>query len=145
LSYFSYFDDEFVKSSVFLDEIALKSSQEKEDFVKNVASFVNKFPLDFCKYKVLPEIIKAVEFSGLGPKALKAVLDIGSRLDTAEFEQTISPLILRLFTSSDRAIRVSLCENMSLYIDKLKESDVNEHIFKNIVKVTYIDFWLPRH
>lgn len=31
-----FFDDEFVKSCVFLDEIALKSPQEKEDFVKYV-------------------------------------------------------------------------------------------------------------
>jgi SCY1-like protein 1 len=29
-----YFDDEFVKTSVFLDEIALKTSEEKEAYVK---------------------------------------------------------------------------------------------------------------
>lgn len=78
-------------------------------------------------------MIKGVEFSGLGPKSLKGILDIGARLELDEFEQIICPVILRLYASSDRSVRIALCENLPLYVDKLKEADINEHIFKNIV------------
>jgi SCY1-like protein 1 len=73
-----------------------------------------------------------VEYSGLGAKALKGILDIGTRLETAEFTTMISPVILRLFASNDRSIRAALCENLPLYIDKLSEADINQTIFNNI-------------
>lgn len=128
-----YFDNDFVKSSVFLDEIALKTPAEKESYVKSIAGSVDKYPLDFCKYKILPEIINGLEYSGLGVKALKAILDIGTRLQADEFEKIIIPIILRLYVSLDRAIRVALCEHLPLYISKLSESQINDNIYINIV------------
>jgi SCY1-like protein 1 len=97
-----------------------------------VAGFVDKFPLQFCKYKILPELLKGLEFSGLSSKALEAALHIGARLEPQEFEKLISPLLVKLFASNDRSIRVSLCENLHLYIDRLSTKDVNDTIFEQV-------------
>ncbi|KAI8906841.1 armadillo-type protein [Gorgonomyces haynaldii] len=127
-----YFDHSFIESSLFLEEIALKSTEEKEEYIQGIENQVAQFPLQFCKYKILPELTKAVEFGGLGAKALKPVIDIGVRLDPPEFELIVAPLLVRLFASSDRGIRFALLENLSKYHEMMPQRDVNDTIFKNL-------------
>lgn len=129
----AYFDDDFVNATIFLDEIALKSDTEKNAFVNSIGGFMDRFPLEFCKFKILPELLKALEFSGLGPSALKAALDIGARLDSVEFGQIIKPVALKLFASSDRAIRMALCENISSYVEHLTTDDIKNSVYDHLV------------
>jgi SCY1-like protein 1 len=95
---------------------------------------VEQFPSDFCKYKILPEVIKGLEFGGVNPKALETVLEIGSNLQKEDYTTIIIPVIIRLFGSNDRAIRASLCQLMSKYIEYLSESDIDK-IFNSIVRL----------
>ena len=55
------------------------------------------FPEEFFKMKVLPELLKSVEFGGGGPKVLGAILKIGSKLSPEEFNSKLTPAIVRLF------------------------------------------------
>ncbi|KAJ3000789.1 hypothetical protein HDV02_003591 [Globomyces sp. JEL0801] len=117
----NYFNNEFITSSQFLENFALKDKQEKEQFLSTIESTVEKFPIEFCKFKILPELIQSLEFGGAGAKALKPILTIGGRLDQDEFSKLVTPAIIKLFASSDRSIRLALCEKMDLYLNHLSD------------------------
>jgi len=91
------------------------------------------FPEEFFKLKVLPELIKSVEFGGGGPKALGVVLKIAAKLSNEDFEAKINPFLIRAFANPDRAIRVCLLDSLPLMIDRLSQKMVNDKIFPQIV------------
>jgi len=113
------------------------------------------FPEDFFKMKVLPELLKSVEFGGGGPKVLSATLKIGAKLSADEFNAKLTPVIVRLFSNPDRALRVCLLDNLPLMIDNLSQKVVTDKIFPPMVSPQlatyalarsnkYIDLWFYR-
>jgi SCY1-like protein 1 len=93
------------------------------------------FPEDFFKMKVLPELLKSVEFGGGGPKAFGVVLKIATKLSDDDFETRVTPVVVRLFGNPDRAIRVCLLDSLPLMIDRLPQKVVNDKIFPQIVSL----------
>jgi SCY1-like protein 1 len=91
------------------------------------------FPEDFFKLKVLPELLKSVEFGGGGPKAFGVVMKISAKLTDEDFDSRIQPVVVRLFSNPDRAIRVCLLDNLPLMIDRLPQKVVNDKIFPQLV------------
>jgi SCY1-like protein 1 len=91
------------------------------------------FPEDFFKMRILPELLKSVEFGGGGPKVFGAIMKIGAKLSDDEYETKLVPVIVRLFASPDRALRVCLLDNLPLMIDRLPQKEVNGKIFPMIV------------
>lgn len=83
--------------------------------------------------KVLPELMKSVEFGGGGPKVLTAIMKIGTKLSDEEFAAKINPLVVRLFSSLDRAMRVCLLDSLPMMIDRLPQKLVNDKIFPQLV------------
>ena len=92
------------------------------------------FPADFFKMKVLPELLKSVEFGGGGAKVFGTVMQIGKKLSDDEYETQITPVVVRLFSNPDRAIRVCLLDNLPLMIDHLTQKIVNDKIFPQMVR-----------
>ncbi|KAJ3333178.1 hypothetical protein HDU76_010782 [Blyttiomyces sp. JEL0837] len=127
-----YFVSEFIKATLFLEQMAVKDASEKEQFLSKLSESLDTFPTDFCKYKILPELINALEFAGAGARALKPILQIGSKLTPEEFEALIAPTIVKMFASPDRQIRISLCENLPSFINLLNDKLVNDKIFPNL-------------
>lgn len=95
------------------------------------------FPEDFFKMKVLPELLKSVEFGGGGPKAFAVVMKIAAKLSNDDFDTKVTPVLIRLFGNPDRAIRVCLLDNLPLMIDRLSQKVVNDKIFPQIVSLSY--------
>lgn len=91
------------------------------------------FPTDFFKMKVLPELLKSVEFGGGGAKVFSTVMQIGQKLSDDEYETQITPVVVRLFANPDRGIRVCLLDNLPLMIDHLPQKLVNDKIFPQMV------------
>jgi SCY1-like protein 1 len=83
--------------------------------------------------KVLPELLNSVEFGGGGPKAFGVVMKIAAKLSNDDFENKITPVVVRLFGNPDRAIRVCLLDSMPLMIDRLPQKIVNDKIFPHMV------------
>jgi SCY1-like protein 1 len=81
----------------------------------------------------LPELLKSVEFGGGGPRVLAVVLQIGSKLSAEEYDAQLSPVLVRLFSSPDRALRVYLLDSLSNMITHLPQKIVNDKIFPNLV------------
>jgi len=84
--------------------------------------------------KVLPELLKSVEFGGGGPKALEVVLKISANLSSDDFESRVTPVVVRLFGNPDRAIRVALLDGLPLIIERLAQKVVNDKIFPQLVR-----------
>ena len=99
----------------------------------DLEQLTDDFPEDFFKMKVLPELLKSVEFGGGGPKAFGVVMKIATKLSNDDFEAKITPVLIRLFGNPDRAIRVCLLDNLPLMIDRLPQKVVNDKIFPQIV------------
>lgn len=91
------------------------------------------FPEEFFKLKVMPELMKSVEFGGGGPKALGVVLKIAAKLPSEDFDTKVTPFVVRLFSNPDRAIRVCLLDSLPLMIDRLAQKIVNDKIFPQMV------------
>lgn len=86
--------------------------------------------------KILPELLKSVEFGGGGPKVFGVVMKISKKLTDDEFETKVTPAVVRLFSSPDRAIRVSLLDNLPIMIDRLPQKIVNDKIFPQMVSLS---------
>jgi SCY1-like protein 1 len=86
--------------------------------------------------KVLPELLKSVEFGGGGPKAFGVVMKIATKLSNDDFESKVTPVVIRLFGNPDRAIRVCLLDNLPLMIERLSQKVVNDKIFPQIVSLS---------
>lgn len=99
----------------------------------DLEQLADDFPEDFFKAKVMPELMKSVEFVGGGPKALNMVLKIAAKLSSDDFELRVQPFVVRLFGNPDRALRVCLLEALPSMIDRLPPKVVNDKIFPQIV------------
>jgi len=146
-----YFQTPLISFSENIDNLGLKSDAEREQFLrfgsttfegKSVAltlyseldGIKDDFPSQYAKRKILPELLKSVEFGGGGPRVLAVVLQIGSKLSAEEYDAQLSPVLVRLFSSPDRALRVYLLDSLSNMITHLPQKIVNDKIFPNLVR-----------
>ncbi|KAK1780838.1 armadillo-type protein [Copromyces sp. CBS 386.78] len=129
----SFFDSPLIKLTEGVDNLGVKSETERDAFLEDLDQLSDDFPEDFFKMKVLPELLKSVEFGGGGPKAFGVVMKIATKLSNEDFDTKVTPVVVRLFGNPDRAIRVCLLDNLPLMIDRLPQKVVNDKIFPQIV------------
>ncbi|CAG8982424.1 hypothetical protein HYALB_00007103 [Hymenoscyphus albidus] len=128
-----FFETPLIKLTESVDNLGMKSEEEREEFLNDLDQLSDDFPEDYFKMKVLPELLKSVEFGGGGPKVFGVVMKISKKLTDEEFESKVTPAVVRLFTSPDRAIRVCLLDNLPIMIDRLPQKVVNDKIFPQMV------------
>ncbi|KAF1964938.1 ARM repeat-containing protein [Bimuria novae-zelandiae CBS 107.79] len=128
-----FFQTPLIQVTEDIDNIGLKSEDERNELLGKLDEVADDFPADFFKMKVLPELLKSVEFGGGGAKVFGTVMQIGAKLSDEEYETQITPVVIRLFANPDRAIRVCLLNNLPLMIDHLPQKIVNNQIFPQMV------------
>ncbi|KAG9230473.1 kinase family protein-like protein [Amylocarpus encephaloides] len=128
-----FFETPLIKLTDSVDNLGMKTEEEREEFLNDLDQLSDDFPEDYFKMKILPELLKSVEFGGGGPKVFGVVMKISKKLTDEEFETKVTPAVIRLFTSPDRAIRVSLLGNLPIMIDRLPQKIVNDKIFPQMV------------
>lgn len=116
----------------FLDNLALKESEEKDAFFKRLSSSLSSIPPPVAQRKLLPALAGALEFGGAPSVALTTLIAIGEGLTPEERTKRIVPVISKLFASQDRGIRRSLLENISSFGPSLPDALVEEHIFADV-------------
>ncbi|CAG8686151.1 25614_t:CDS:10, partial [Gigaspora rosea] len=67
-----------------------------------------------------------------GAKVLPSIIKIGETLDDNEYEHFIVTSIVKMFAVPDRAMRLSLLENLGSFIDHLDNKTVNEKVFPHV-------------
>lgn len=78
-------------------------------------------------------MLKSLEFGGGGGKVFTIILSIAEKLSDEDFERDIQPVIIRMFNSQERGIRMCLLENLNKVIERLNPKVVNDKIFPNMV------------
>ncbi|TRX95144.1 hypothetical protein FHL15_003836 [Xylaria flabelliformis] len=127
-----FFDSPLIKLTEGIDNLGVKSEEERAEILDDLDQLTDDFPEDFFKMKVLPELLKSVEFGGGGPKAFGVVMKIAAKLTNDDFEARVQPVVVRLFGNPDRAIRVCLLDNLPSMIDRLPQKVVNDKIFPHM-------------
>lgn len=87
--------------------------------------------------RILPELLKTVEFTvpatASTARSLHLAVQIASKLDEDTYTSQVTPVLIRLFGSPDRALRVALLDNIPHMIDHLSQKIVNDKLFPQIV------------
>ncbi|CAJ1058716.1 N-terminal kinase-like protein [Xyrichtys novacula] len=128
-----FLSSSFVESNLFLEEIQIKEPAEKQQFFQDLSENLDSFPEDFCKHKVLPQLLTAFEFGNAGAVVLTPLFKVGKFLSAEEYQQKIIPVIVKMFSSTDRAMRIRLLQQMEQFIQYLNEAAVNSQIFPHVI------------
>ncbi|CAI5797965.1 N-terminal kinase [Podarcis lilfordi] len=128
-----FMDNSFVETNLFLEEIQIKEPAERQKFFQELSANLDSFPEDFCRHKVLPQLLTAFEFGSAGAVILIPLFKVGKFLNAQEYQQKIIPVIVKMFSSPDRAMRIRLLQQMEHFIQYLNEPTVNTQIFPHVV------------
>jgi SCY1-like protein 1 len=129
-----FMDNQFVKTMLFLEEIQIKDQGEKTKFFNSLSPVLDTFPPQFCKHKILPQLINAFEFGNAGSAILMPLFKVGKLLDNEEYTKKVVPCVIKLFSSTDRATRVKLLQQVEHFVEYLHPDVVNNQIFPNVVQ-----------
>lgn len=133
-----HFQTPLVQSMLFLEEIMIKTPQEKHGFFESLTAAIDTFPRHVCKHKVLPALTASLSLGATsgetsmgvaGPVVLVPLLKLGTMLDEDEFEKHIVPVLLTMFEQQDRGIRVALLSRLGALIESIDRRLINEKIF----------------
>ncbi|XP_056383050.1 N-terminal kinase-like protein [Hyla sarda] len=128
-----FLSNSFVETNLFLEEIQIKDPAERQAFFEQLSEHLDSFPEDFCRHKILPQLLTAFEFGSAGAVILTPLFKIGKFLNADEYQQKIIPIIVKMFSSTDRAMRIRLLQQMENFIQYLNEPTVNSQIFPHVV------------
>ncbi|KAL9081708.1 MAG: hypothetical protein Q9159_007106 [Coniocarpon cinnabarinum] len=141
-----FFQTPLINLTEGVDKLGLMSDGERDDFFSELDDVSGDFPEDFMKRKILPELLKSVEFGGGGPKVFNVVLQIGAKLPDDEFDSELTPVLIRLFSRQDRAMRVTgftdqapllreqTVKSILTIVSKLSDRTVNGELLKHLAK-----------
>lgn len=133
----AFFDSDFIQAANFLEHINLKEQSEKERFVAQLVSKIDRFPDSFAKHKVLPELVNALEFGAGGAKMIAPILKLGESLSKESYDRIVLNAMVKMFSSPERQMRVALLENLEKFADRFEGTNnrlVNEKVFPEVVK-----------
>mmetsp|Transcript_60495 Transcript_60495/g.144145 ORF Transcript_60495/g.144145 Transcript_60495/m.144145 type:complete len:752 (-) Transcript_60495:250-2505(-) len=123
-----------VRVMLFLSSLHIRSPEEKDAFFEALPSFIENIPRTMQTKQVLKELLEAQKFPGQeAAQVLPAILKIGVRLKDDEFKEKIQPLVVKLFTSPDRAVRFRLLSSIGDMINNLDDVMINDKIFPECV------------
>lgn len=88
-------------------------SAQRSEFFSELDKSLSAFPQPFAKGKLLPQLLTAFEFGGAGLSILSPLLKLGQLLEGEEYQRCIVPCVVRLFSSTDRATRLHLLQQVS--------------------------------
>ncbi|ROT76596.1 N-terminal kinase-like protein [Penaeus vannamei] len=127
-----FFRNDLIETLLFLEEIQLKDANEKHKFFANLTPKLENIPNYIATNKILPTVISAHEFSNVGSVVLSPLFKIGKLLDEAEYQRQILPTVVKLFSSSDRATRLKLLQQMESLVEYMDPKTVNDQVFPQL-------------
>ncbi|XP_031569276.1 N-terminal kinase-like protein [Actinia tenebrosa] len=127
-----YLKNDFVDANLFLRELQIKDPKEQKVFFSSLSSSVDSFPEPFCKHRILPQLINAFGFGAAGSAVLGPLFKVGKLLEAEEYQIKIVPCVVKLFSSTDRATRIQLLQQLDQFVEHLKPQIVDEQIFPHV-------------
>eukprot|EP00055_Hartaetosiga_balthica_P009412 m.37453 g.37453 ORF g.37453 m.37453 type:complete len:801 (+) comp6733_c0_seq1:57-2459(+) len=127
-----FFSNEFVHACIFLGELAVKDEVEVTEFYTSLPTKIDRFPKTPCRKKILPQLLNAFHFGGAGYQVLGPILKIGAFLDAEEYNASIVPSLIDLFSSKDRATRIALLQKLGSFIEYLSTEVITKDVFPHV-------------
>ena len=127
-----FMDNHFVATLIFLEQIQIKELAEKTKFFADLTPKLDDFPRNLCLYKIFPELLNSFEFGNAGASILPPLFKLGKLLEEGEYQRRLIPIVVKLFGSSDRATRMRLLQQLSLYVEYLTAGAINDQLFPHI-------------
>lgn len=115
----SLFQSKLVDTISFLDKLAIKEQTEKDAFFRKLGPALEALPQPIVERRLLPIVASGLEFGSASSLALGPLLTACRGVPPERFKAAILPSVLRLFGSTDRAMRVCLLQNMDVYIEQI--------------------------
>ncbi|KAJ2536375.1 Nuclear aminoacylation-dependent tRNA export pathway component [Coemansia sp. RSA 1935] len=125
-------DTAFVRACRFLESVTVKDSHERAEFFAGLGAAAAEFPRVFAQRKMLPELLTLVEFGGAdnGHSAvLASVVQIARDMDETEYSTVVAPAVVRLFASTDRALRFALLEHATALLHGMHDDVVVASVY----------------
>ncbi len=127
-----YFKDDYVQSMLFLDTIALKDDYEKDQFFKRLQPLIQALPAEVARYKILPELVKGLDYGTANFRVLGPILEIGEGMTEDEYKRSVGQSVVKWFASPDRSLRRNLLEHLAVIIARIDPATVNDKIFPHV-------------
>ena len=70
----TFFKNDIIDVMLFLEEVQIKDDQDKSRFFTSLPNKLDNIPKDICIHKILPECIKAFDFSNAGALILVSTI-----------------------------------------------------------------------
>ncbi|XP_074786274.1 N-terminal kinase-like protein isoform X2 [Athene noctua] len=121
-----------VHTGLFLEQLQVREAPERRTFLQELSARLDALPGPFRRHKLLPRLLAALEFGSADASALPPLLKVAKVLDPPEYQERIVPVIVRLFSSPDRALRMQLLQQLEDYVEFLPEATVDAQIFPHV-------------
>ncbi|ORZ32918.1 armadillo-type protein [Catenaria anguillulae PL171] len=109
-----------------MENMAMLDERERNALIERVAVAVDEFPVEFSKFKVLPILLTSLEHGTVAPKTLAPIFKIAAHLSSTEFATLLNPSLVKLFSLTDRAVRLTLLEVLPLFVSRLDKKLVDK-------------------
>ncbi|KAK8674799.1 hypothetical protein V6N13_032898 [Hibiscus sabdariffa] len=116
----------------FMEILSLKDSVERDTFFRKLPTLAEQLHCQIVLNKIFPLLTSALEYGSAAAHALNALLKTGSWLSVEEFYLKVLPTIVKLFASSDRAIRVALLQHIVQYGEPLSAQVVDDQVYPHV-------------
>ncbi|XP_059728253.1 N-terminal kinase-like protein [Haemorhous mexicanus] len=121
-----------VRTGLFLEHFQVRDPSERRTFLQELPPLLESLPGPFRRHKLLPRLLEALELGSADASALPPLLQVAKVLDPPEYQERIVPVLVRLFSSPERGLRLRLLQLLEEYIEFLPEATVDSQIFPHV-------------
>eukprot|EP00898_Chlorokybus_atmophyticus_P001409 jgi/Chlat1/2269/Chrsp17S02575 len=127
-----FFRNKLLDTLSFLQNLSIKDGADKDLFFRKLPTQLDTIPPEIRKNKVLPLLLSGLEFGSAPAAALSSLMKIGTTLTPEANAAQIVPCIVKLFASTDRAVRVGLLQNLDSYAANMSATITDEQVFPHL-------------
>ncbi|XP_077645729.1 N-terminal kinase-like protein [Lonchura striata] len=121
-----------VRTGLFLEHFQVRDPSERRTFLQELPPLLESLPGPFRRHKLLPRLLEALELGSADASALPPLLQVAKVLDPPEYQERIVPVLVRLFSSPERGLRLRLLQLLEEFIEFLPDSTVDSQIFPHV-------------
>lgn len=112
-----------------LHGLSIQEEMVFSHFLDTLKDTEDKFPRAYLHAKVLPELISCLDHGKGGTRTLTCIIQISKDMAPEAYKTKVLPVILKMFGSNDRAVRMELLQGLPEYIEYLDKRVVSDKIY----------------
>lgn len=112
-----------------IHELSIIDESVFEGFLDLLKEAESKFPRAYLHTRVLPELITCLDLGKGGTRTLTTLIQISKDMPPEQYKAKVLPVILKMFGSNDRSVRMELLQGLPEYIEYLDKRIVSDKIY----------------